>query len=838
MEWWNSIVSCMKKKLLPIFQHFNIPQCVAILLICWSGYASAASISGKITDEKNQPLPFVNVYIKGTTIGTTANLDGNYSLELDQGECNLVFHLIGYRQREEKISVAAKPFHLDIRLSPESYELKEIKINANAEDPAYEIIRHAQKKRKFYLGQVERYSCSAYVKSTQKLISYPKKILGQTVDLDDVLDTATGIFYLSESVSRFSFQRPDRIREEMISSKVSGSARTYSFNQASDFLISFYESLVQFENIVPRGIVSPISPTAMLFYNYRLEGTFIENGLTVNKIKVMPKRKSDPVFTGDIYILDDSWRIHSVDLFITKDQQMEFLDTFRIHQSFIPVEKEVWMPFSGQFNYVFSFLGFRGKGTVLGINSDYNIHPDFAGNFFSGEIMKVNKDANKKDSSYWNNARLVPLTGEESRDYVKRDSTHELHQSKTYRDSVDRKHNKFEIGNVLSGYSYQNSFEHWQFSFSPLVSGIEFNTVEGWNGNLVIDYNKRYGEGDLRQKNLSVSLRNGFSNHHFNGNVSYSFRYDPEERASYRITAGTDVNQFSDRKPVTEFVNSLYSLLAEKNFMKIYEKRFLKVQQQSEFINGLRLGIVAEYARRIPLVNTNVYSFVDVKNRRYTSNDPLNPATDDYHFPENNSLLVEANLRIRFRQEYISRPEGKFITGSKYPTFRINYRKGIDAFNSDVNYDFAKIGVEDKILFGLFGQLNYEASYGKFLSSKQVYFMDKNHFNGNQTFISGFGLTDFKLLDYYRYSTTDPFAEAHAEHNFGGFILNKIPLIRKLKLNEIAGFHYLHTDVLKNYYELSFGIEKLNAFRIDFVTSFAEGKKASAGFVFGIKGIF
>src|SRR6185369_4265374 len=114
------------------------------------------------------------------------------------------------------------------------------------------------------------------------------------------------------------------------------------------------------------------------------------------------------------------------------------------------------------------------------------------------------------------------------------------------------------------------------------------------------------------------------------------------------------------------------------------------------------------------------------------------------------------------------------------------------------------------------------------------------HFNGNQTFISGFGLTDFKLLNYYQYSTTDPFIEAHAEQNFGGFILNKIPVIRKLKLNEIAGFHYLHPEhsVLKNYYEFSFGIEKLNVFRIDFVTSFADGKKASTGFVFGIKGVF
>ena len=97
---------------------------------------------------------------------------------------------------------------------------------------------------------------------------------------------------------------------------------------------------------------------------------------------------------------------------------------------------------------------------------------------------------------------------------------------------------------------------------------------------------------------------------------------------------------------------------------------------------------------------------------------------------------------------------------------------------------------------------------------------------------------DFKRLDYYHYSTMDPYLDLHAEHNFGGFILNKIPVIRKLKLSEVAGAGYLHTSQLKNYLEVSVGIEKLNLFRVDFVTSFADGKKASAGFIFGLKGIF
>src|SRR4029079_6273565 len=110
----------------------------------------------------------------------------------------------------------------------------------------------------------------------------------------------TRIFYLSESVSELFFRKPARTKEIMISSRVSGDPRTYSFNQSADLLISFYENLLKLGNLTPRGIVSPIGSNALFYYHYRLEGTFVENGVTVNKIQVIPRRKNDPVFTGHI----------------------------------------------------------------------------------------------------------------------------------------------------------------------------------------------------------------------------------------------------------------------------------------------------------------------------------------------------------------------------------------------------------------------------------------------------------------------------------------------------------------------------------------------------------
>ena len=807
------------------------------VLLSYSESTSAAlyRISGIVYDEHQQPLPYVTIFIEGTTNGTTSNAEGAYFLELNPGEYSVIYRMIGYKQVKERIQIVSGPVVKNIHLQAESYQLKEIKIKADAEDPAYAIIRKAQKKRNYYDDQVSAYQCQAYVKSTQKLLSYPKKFLGQDVQVEEFMDSTTKIFYLSESVSNLSIKRPEKIREEMVSSKVSGNPRTYSFNQASDLMVSFYKNLVEIENLAPRGFVSPISANALFYYNYKLEGTFVENNQLINKINVIPKRKSDPVFTGDIYIEEDSWRIHSADLFITKNQQIQFVDTFRIRQNYVAVNTEVWMPFSTEYDFEFRALGFHGTGSVLGVYSKYNISPDYPDGFFSGQIMKVEKEANKKDSSYWESVRPVPLTKTEETDYHRKDSTRIVYESKPYRDSIDKVDNKFKFGNLIGGYSHEQSYFHRSYEFSSLPEAIQFNTVEGWVGQLSVNYKKGFGDEDRREYSIRPEVRYGFSNHHWNGNVEATYRYNMFRLSTVSGSVGTDVVQFNSGKPITPFINSIYSLAARKNFLKVYEQQFIRASHRFEIVNGLSNSIQLEYANRLPLQNTTDYSIYNGSRREYTSNDPLFPASDSLRFEKNQSFIAELGFRIRFGQKYVERPEGKFIIGSKYPALRINYKKGIPLMGSDVDFDFVSIGIEDEMRLGLLGKLKYQVIGGDFLTKGKLYFMDYRHFLGNKTFLSGFGLNEFRNLDYYTYSTTETSLEAHGELNMGGFILNKIPLVRKLKLTEVAGIHYLNTNVLKNYFELSFGIEKFGSFRAEMFTSIAQGHRGNIGFLFGIK---
>ena len=238
----------------------NFLVLVFIFYVLQSDTASGVRISGTIRDRKGISVPYVNILIEGTSSGTTANGEGRYFLELQPGTYKLQFRLIGYKQSVETITVGSISLEKDIILQDESYQLKAITIKANAEDPAYAIIRHAQENRKFYREQVRAYTCNAYIKSTQRLISYPKKLFGKPVELEEYVDSLTKIIYLSESVSKLNFLKPDKVREEMISSKVSGSPKSYSFNQASDLLFDFYENLIDILSNIYRFKMIEIHP--------------------------------------------------------------------------------------------------------------------------------------------------------------------------------------------------------------------------------------------------------------------------------------------------------------------------------------------------------------------------------------------------------------------------------------------------------------------------------------------------------------------------------------------------------------------------------------------------
>lgn len=793
-------------------------------------------LSGKISD-KNEALPFATILVKGTTLGTNSNINGMYALKLPAGTYEIVYQYVGYTKKTESVLLDSNK-NLDIKLIPEGVSLKEVEIKAG-EDPAYPIIRKAIRKRKYYLNQLDAYTCKAYIKGLQRINSVPKN-LDKLIKLSggDLSDTADmkGVVYLSESESKYHFKKTDNEKEIMYSSKVSGDNKSFSFNQLSDMKVNFYNNLVELGNLSDRPFTSPIHENAFLFYKYYLLGTITTDGKIINKIKVVPKRKADPCFRGIIYIQDSTWRITSVDMMLTKDAKIDFVDTLYIKQLHSPVRGDsIWMPISLNFGFDFKAFGFKGRGYFNANIKEYDLTPVFPKKFFKNELLKVEEGANKKDSVYWTVNRAVPLTQEEINDYRQKDSIAKIRNTDHYKDSVDNKNNKYKLRDFFMGYDYNITKKNFSISLPGVITnGVQYNTVEGLNLSYKFRISKTFE--NFKQYFIAGRSRYGFSNKLWGGELAFNYYYKPEKFSSFGVKLKSIAEQYNQQDPISPLINSLYTLFLNQNYMKTFKETGVEAYHYTELINGIYVSSIIRYMQRDPLRNTTDLLLIDDKNKLFSSNDPRNEFTHDSMFTTNRSFTTEFTFQFRFKQKYYTMPHQKIISGSKYPRLNVTYKKAFPIFNTSANYDLLSATATDDIKLGLFGRLSYRLRGGGFLNTKKLYFMDFKYFLGNQTiFSTNDYLSSFRLLPYYTFSADKWFAEAHGEHHFRGFLLTKIPLIKKLNVQELVGAHILTSNKLKYYYEVNFGIEKIfKVIRFDYVLAYSANDKLKQGFTFGL----
>lgn len=794
---------------------------ILFLLLTSTLFAQDYTLNGRITDANGNGVPFATIYIRNTTRGTSANNYGNYTLTLKAGEYDVRYQAIGYKQESRKVDLRSNQT-TNITLKSEDYQLKEVAISAGAEDPAYAIIRKAIKKRKTYLNEVNAYTCEIYIKGLQKLLAAPKKFLGvdvQKIARENGLDSnRRGIIYLSESQSKLSFVRPDKIHEEIISSKFSGSNKAFTFNRASDMRVNFYENLQTWGGLSNRPLISPIADNALSYYKYKYVGFTTENGETINKIKVTPRNSYDPCFSGYIYIMDDNWRMQGLSLYITKKSNINFVDTLKVDEQFFPVGTKAWMPSSLKFEFTGGFFGFKFGGYFISLYKNYDIDPKLDEKQFA-EVLRITKGVNKKDSAYWEQERPIPLTEEEKTDYQKKAVLAAKRESKPYLDSLDKVNNKFSVGKfLLGGYRHRNRYDHEYYNFNSLLSSVSFNTVEGLALGYGGSFTKQIDSVNNRYLNIYGKVRYGFSNKVFNATGGVTM---PVGSATLNLSGGSDVIDMNNREPISTFMNTAYTLLNRQNFEKLYQKQYAAATISKRIYGGWQASAGAEWANRRYLSNTTNYSFFNPKGHEFTSNNPFSPDADAPLFPGNQSFKVSLRTTYDFSNRYETYPTGKRYIPSKYPTIGLNFTKAVkNVLGSDADYNLISADIsKSDIPMGFYGKTSFYISAGKFFDTKSIYYTDYRHFSGNQVLFYQAGINKFLLLDYYQFSTGDKYLEGHLEHNFSGLITNIIPVIRKLKLQEIIDVNYLSTPTLKNYTELGVGFQTNIGLRVMYGTS-------------------
>lgn len=798
---------------------FSLLRFCACVFLCISAVLQAqVTISGTVTDTQNEPLPYCTIFVQETQAVAVSNEFGYYKLQVSPGTYTLIFQYIGYVKTEQQVIASDANTTLNIQLAEELTDLDVVVIDANKEDYAYTVIRKAIEMRQIHLEEISGYSCSVYMKGMQKLVEAPDQIMG--IQLNTILDVDsnnTGIVYLSESSSSYYFQQPDKTKEIMHASKVSGSNSAFSWNDASGMQMNFYENLETLEGFSQRGFISPIADNALFFYSYHLLGQMYTNGHSIYKIEVTPKRKTDPAYAGIIYITDDGYRIFGLQLMLTKANGVEFLDTFRVEQEYFYPDPEHIVLLTTRFSFTYDFFSVRGNGYFHAHYSNYALNPEFPDNFFTGEVTKIEAGANKQDSVFWEKTRPMQLTEEEQQDYFEKDALALKKETRAWQDSADHEFNKFKFGQFITGYDYRNSHLHLTASSNPIFDMLQFNTIEGY----VVQprFNVRYTPNDSITWEYGATVRYGSAKGGCLFSGSIGLRFDPFHKGRATLQGGSSFRQFNPDGIVPLF-NTAYTLLLEENYLKAYGQDYIQVDAERElFTNGLYMRSGVQYAHRYRLQNAPELEPWIQYEKIFADNNTFQTAEDIllYTHPIPNIFTTYIEARYIIKQTYIAHPTEKFILSPKYPILqaRLQFSASPDSI-AQYHYVLADMQVEDNISLKLAGSLQFTFRYAHQFASGEMDIADQLHAAGNATIFSRLTETGFLVLPYYVATTDTYLSSAHVQWHLDGFLFRKLPLFKQLRLDPVFTVNALHSPDIPMYIECAAGVEHLfNIMRVD-----------------------
>lgn len=801
-------------------------------------------------------LPYATVYIQGTTAGTSANIDGEYQILLEPGTYKVVCQFIGYKQSTFNITITGNEIvNHDFVLADQSLSLKEAVISASSEDPAYPIIRKTIARRKFHLDQVKSFQTGIYLKGVIRSQNLPDKFLGEKIKqakIPGIDSNGKGVLYLCEEYADY-YSDDNKERTVIHSVRESGNPNGFGFARFPS-VVTFYENNINLLGGTSRGFISPVSDYALNFYKYKLEGEFVENGQTIYKIKVSPKRLYEPTFYGTIYIVDEEWAIHTIDMFLTKKSNLDFLDTLGVQQLFLPLEKDTWVAKNQVIYFTLNILGFDVNGSIVTVYNNQKVNEPIPDTIFHKDIISsYDKTANKKDTSYWVNTRPIPLESDENRNYRIKDSVRIVTSNPAYIDSVRMAHNltkatQLFLGNTTwSSKEYKNVYTINPIMFNPgdyNENGMfNYNTVEGLNIAPKLDWTHKVDTG--KTLNGAVVARYGFHNAHFNSIAK--LEYTERDRSwkgrqwTMGLQGGKYVFQDNPENPIAPVFNTFSTLIWRENDMKIYERWEGSGYYKRDYGNGFKWDIKLSYQQRIPLENTTNYSMFHPNSFNFTDNLPPHLKSITV-WENNNAALAYFSLSYKPGYQYVKYPD--FISGfSTWPVFALSYDKGVpDILNSKVNFDKWRFSVQDDFRLRLLGSLTYNIAVGGFLNDKYVSVPDLMHLYGNRGigFASAY-MQSFQFAQYYDWSNKEKlYGEAHIEYNMLGLLSNKIPLLRQARWYLLMGTNTFYASSNDYYTEAFIGIDNLGwkiarFIRIDFVQSWDSNMGRNSGIRFGIK---
>ncbi|HEX7844856.1 MAG TPA: DUF5686 and carboxypeptidase regulatory-like domain-containing protein [Chitinophagaceae bacterium] len=745
-------------------------------------------ISGIVTDSTKQPLALANVQVKERSIGLLTKEDGSYEFQLERGKYDMLISMVGFKPKVVTLNITNEDITENIVMELDAASnLGEVVIKAKIRDRAEEIIRNVIKNKE-HIQMVGEYSVNMYVKALQQ-DSIKKK--GKPDDLP-VGDVDYDAISMAEVSLKFDKGSGDQMKEERLGVKKNGHIESLFYLTATDGDFNIYNNLLKAPNVSRIPFISPISYSGLAAYRFKTVKIDRTGPKRVYTISVKPRLLSNATIEGELTIVDSFWVVTKAEFRLPSTHLPEY-DFFEVLQQYSKINDSAWMLSRQQFNYYQKTKGGKRYGQTTVAYSSYDLNKKFRRGYFGNEVSVTSIEAYQKDSVFWNTVRKEPLSKLEGLYTRYQDSMYKVRTSDVYLDSMDAVLNKITWSKMLIfGQIFNDHRKERMWVLPPITSVFQPFQFGGSRVQLAASYKKTFPS----RKDLAVTgiVSYGFRNKDVNGSISFERKYNPFNRGFYSITVGREFQNFF---PGDAWIN----MLKRSN---IYLNNSIEVGHGLEILNGLFITNHFEIALRRSVAGYKINDKVDsLFGDILEDNKPV-------PFEPYNALYYKVRLQYTPGQKYLREPKEKIIIGSKWPTFYVQWRKGIpDILDSDIDFDYLEFGIQQKIKMGPLGALTYTVKTGDFPNKKDLRLVDYQYQRKGDPLFFQMPHKVFQALDS-TFPVFNRYYQGNFVQEFNGSLISKIPFMSKLKLQEIAGTGFLiapERDL--RYGEVFAGIEKV-----------------------------
>jgi hypothetical protein len=741
------------------FIHSIAPLWIVVWLLSTSvSHAQTTIVRGSVVDATTmEPVAFANVYFKSSIIGTTTSFEGKYVLETNEPKDSLTVSIIGYASVTKPI-VKGREQALNFSLYPSTIGLNEVVVYPG-ENPAITLLKKVWEHRNHNnVDRLDAYSLETYTRTQMYLRPIIKRRSNKPNSRETVFDTYSMVaeegavpalpVYVNESSTEIHYLKtPKRERVVITATKTNSLADVESdivtqlIQKSNRF--NFYNNHVR---ILDKDFVSPLSTMGRFFYKYHLIDSLFIGDKYCYEVRVMPLRERDLAFNGTIWINDSTYALKRISVEVGDKANLNFVDRITIQQELIPTTTGAWIPYKTRV---------LSDAVNIFINA-YTINQNFSTNryplsFYNTELQ-IADSAHKVSDETWKEIRGSSLDSMAIESIAKIDTLRNIPLVK--------------VTTALVNMSIKGYLNLGKVEMGPYMLLYKNNEVEGHRFRMGFRTNSNFSEKWIAKGFLAYST-----------NIQEFFYNAQLERFLSRKSWTKVGVQYSEDVENLGALDEFYSNSAFNSFAasfgggdKLNDIKIGRLWFETDLFRGFSQKIV-------------------LKNKTYK---PLSP---DYHFgyfSDESRTQIDSDITVsELNFTSIYQPKATFIVDKnerfpvsiiKAPTLTLNYSIGLkDFLGGDFSYHKASLGIVQTIPLASIGSFAYDLTLSKTYTSLPYPLL--NMFNGNESI---FRLSrTFNLMKYGEF-IADESAELFCSFRQDGFILDKIPLIKKLKWRSVV----------------------------------------------------